>query len=217
VFEVLLTIYPRVFGRLNWGQRLSYAVRTTNYLIGPIIFIHIAVTIAALFEGNRATQANLQQYYLHLTPLAVAEVVIRYLAFQRWRHTSIPTESLWRALVLVYVSWPVYTLAWLMAMLRLPLSFRPTPKKSKSGVNPLWLLPQLISLLLLVAGIIYAVMTTPEAGFFLLLYSFAVCLAIPQVGIFRPLLRSIFVKNQTASKPEVLGSGPVARIRQFWS
>src|SRR5215210_8599968 len=27
VFELLLTVYPRAFSRLTWGQRLSYAVR----------------------------------------------------------------------------------------------------------------------------------------------------------------------------------------------
>jgi cellulose synthase (UDP-forming) len=217
VFEVLLTTYPRVFGCLKWGQRLSYAVRTTNYLVGPIIFVHLAVTIAVLFGGDQAAQTSLQQYFIHLTPLAFLEMIIRSLALRRWRHASAPTESLWRAFILIYVSWPVYTLAWIMAVLRLPLSFRPTPKSSNGGVNPLWLLPQLISLLLLVSGIIYAVINTAEPGSFLILYSFATCLAIPQLGIFRPLLRPILFRNQGVSKSDVRSPESGTKGGQFWS
>jgi hypothetical protein len=36
VFEVLLTAYPRLVGRLSWGQRLSYGVRTTYYWVGCV-------------------------------------------------------------------------------------------------------------------------------------------------------------------------------------
>ena len=72
VFEVLLTTYPRQFGRLTWGQRLSYAVRSTSHLIGPLVFVHLAVLVGALMTGERIVQASLQQYLLHCAPLAAA-------------------------------------------------------------------------------------------------------------------------------------------------
>lgn len=205
VFEILLTTYPRLFGRLSWGQRLSYAVRTTNYLLGPVIFIHLLVTILVLLGGSNTARADLQQYFLHLTPLALLEMIIRYLALRKWRHPSISTKALWRAVILVYVTWPIYTLAWIMAVLRLPLSFRPTPKSSIGSVNPLWLLPQLGSLLLILSGLIYSAVITDENNSFFILYGFAACLAVPQVGLIRPLLRPILAsKKQKVLSPNVV-------------
>jgi hypothetical protein len=40
-----------------------------------------------------------------------------------------------------------------MALLRLPLSFRPTPKAPIGGLNPAWLLPQGLASLAMVAGL----------------------------------------------------------------
>lgn len=193
VFEILVTAYPRLFKRLNWGQRLSYAVRTTNYLLGPVIFIHLALVIAVLYAGSAAVTISLQQYFIHLAPLAILELLIRQLALRRWRHPSVYISPLWRATVLVYVTWPIYTLAWIMALLRLPLSFRPTPKSSPGRLNTLWLLPQLVSAIFLVSGVVYSATTTERYGSFLLLYFVAVCLAIPQLGLIRPLLRALLV------------------------
>lgn len=191
VFEVLLTTYPRSFIRLSWGQRISYAVRTTKYLVGPFIFVHLAVTIGVLIGGDVTARAGLQQYFLYLTLLVVADMLIRQLALRRWRHPSILGGSMWRAVTLIYATWPIYTLAWIMAVLRLPLSFRPTPKDSGGGVNPLWVFPQLASVALIIGGIIRIITSTEDYSSFLLLFGFATGLAFPQIGLIRPLLRSV--------------------------
>jgi cellulose synthase (UDP-forming) len=197
VFEVLLTTYPRLFWRLTWGERLSYAVRTTKYLIGPVILIHLALVIAVLISGSQAARVDLQQYLVYLTPLALLEVLIRQLALRRWRHPSISVGPMWRAVTLIYATWPVYTLTFIMAVLRLPLSFRPTPKRSVGSLNPLWVLPQLASVLLIIVGVVYSLTNTEEYSSFVLLFCFAACLAIPQVGLVRPLLRSSLVSGKT--------------------
>jgi hypothetical protein len=41
VFEILLAVYPRLWKKLTWGQRASYAVRMTYYWIGPVVGAHI--------------------------------------------------------------------------------------------------------------------------------------------------------------------------------
>lgn len=211
VFEVLLKDYPRLFRNLTWGGRMAYAVRTTKYLIGPVIFIHLAVTIAVLTLGSENALKMLQQYFYHLAPVALMDILIRHLALRKWHHPSVITEALWRAIIIIYASWPIYTLAWVMAVLHLPLSFRPTPKSHASGVNPLWLLPQLVAMLLLIGAVFYSIKVIPTAATFSLLYIIAFCLAIPQIGLLRPLLRprvtSIWNKlirvNVTITKDEI--------------
>lgn len=198
VFEVLLTDYPRLFSRLNWGGRMAYAVRTTKYLVGPVIFIHLAVIIAVLILGSETALATLQEYFFYLTPVVVMDMAIRHLALRRWHHPSIIIESLWRAIIIVYTTWPIYTLAWGMAVLRIPVSFRPTPKKQAEGINPLWLLPQLASVVLLFTTVLFSIIATSRINSHLwLLYVITIGFALPQIGLLRPLLRPFFTTENT--------------------
>ena len=157
VFELLITTYPRLFHRLTWGQRLSYSVRMTKYWIGPVVALHLFATIAILIFAGPETREAIHEYLIQITPLVLADVLIRHMAFRLYRHHSVPNTSLARAVALVYSTWPIYLLAWGMAILRLPLDFRTTPKSKDSKQNPLWLLPQLVALILLIAGTIYTI------------------------------------------------------------
>jgi cellulose synthase (UDP-forming) len=162
VFELLLTQYPRFFGRLTWGQRLSYAVRMTYYWIGAAISVHLLFTIAMLIGGSSVARVDFQQYLVHVFPLALITLLTRQVALHIWRHPSTPTTLLWRAMALVYATWPIYTLTWVMALLRLPLTFRPTPKGPTGDLNPLWLLPQVVALLLIGGAILHAFVVAGE-------------------------------------------------------
>lgn len=172
VFELLLTVYPGSFWRLTWGQRLSYAVRMTKYWIGPAVFFHLFATIAILVFGNFETRGIFHDYLRHIIFLVLFDALIRYAALRVYRHSVTPNTSLLRAVTLVYATWPVYLTAWLMALLRLPLGFRPTPKSESGRLHPLWLAPQIIALVLLIFGLVYTVIV--ERHPVSLLISFAV-------------------------------------------
>ena len=144
VFELLVTSYPKLFSRLRWGQRLCYAVRMTKCWIGPIFAVHMFATIAVLIFGNPVTQSAFHSYLIHITPLVAVDVMIRYsgLYLHMWRHHAIRRTLLLRATVLVNATWPIYLCAWLMALFRINLSFRPTPKGAEGRLHPVWLMPQ---------------------------------------------------------------------------
>jgi cellulose synthase (UDP-forming) len=152
VFEVLLRDYPRHFRRLSWGQRLSYAVRMTYYWLGPVVGIHLLFTVSVLLFPNVVRPATYQSYLAHVAPLAVATLLTRHIALRVTRHPIIPATSFIRAMTLVYGTWPVYTIAWIMSLLRRPLAFRPTPK-SPSGRESVrwWLAAHLLTVLILLA------------------------------------------------------------------
>lgn len=171
VFELLITAYPRLFSRLTWGQRLSYTTRMTRYWIGPVIGSHLLATIVILILGNAPTRDAFHEYLIYLTPVAVSDVLIRCLALRLWRHESTPKTSLVGGITLVYATWPIYLLAWLMAVLRLSLSFRPTPKSKTGDLKPIWLLPQIATVLLLIMGILYTVIVHDHRPSLLLLFA----------------------------------------------
>lgn len=155
VFEMLLTGLPKGLLWLTPGQWLSYGVRMTKYWIGPAVFFHLAATILVLFFADLETRWSLHTYLIHLAPLVLVDTFMRAYSLRLTRHPSLPRSSLLGAIVLVYASWPIYLLAWTFAVLRVPLKFRPTPKGDGERLDVMWLLPQAIALVLLVAGILY--------------------------------------------------------------
>jgi cellulose synthase (UDP-forming) len=153
VFEVFLTTYLSKLAHLGWGQRLSYAVRCSYYLCGVVILVHLGLLVYGLLFGSPAFRHGLHDYLFHSAPLAVAFLGIRKIARSVHRHPKTPTRVEWRAVLLVYATWPTYTLAWIMALLRIPLGFRRTPKTMARSLRAGWLAPQILSLAVLVAGI----------------------------------------------------------------
>jgi cellulose synthase (UDP-forming) len=184
VFEVLLTSYFRLWPRLRWGQRLAYGVRATYYWVGSVTLVHMGFTAAVLLGGERVARVDLQQYLLHLLPLTLVAFGIRLAALWCWRYPGVRVGPQWRAVVLVHGSWPIYALAWLMALARLPLRFRATPKTSTGRMGWTWLLQQaLIAALLLVAAAI------GRDGPFPILAGFAVVQALPTLVLLRQTAR----------------------------
>ena len=201
VFELLLTAYPANFFRLTWGQRLSYAVRMTKYWIGPAVFFHLFATIGILIFGNFETRAIFHEYLRHISLLVFADAIIRYAALHVYRNSVTPKTSLIRAVALVYATWPVYLSAWLMAVLRIPLSFRPTPKSASGGMNPLWLVPQIFALGFLVFGLIYTVLIVGHP------VSLLIAFAIAQAG-FQLLLLIRWLHLEFVTRKQVNGFIP---------
>jgi cellulose synthase (UDP-forming) len=172
VFELLLTGYPAVFWKLSGGQRLSYAVRMTKYWIGPAVGLHLFATVAVMVFSPAAFRDAFHDYLVRIGPLAICDALIRFAALSSWRHPATPRTSFSRAVVLVYATWPIYLMAWLMALLRLPLGFRPTPKSRSGNLNPAWLLPQALALGLLAAGALYTTFGRGHPPSVLLVFAF---------------------------------------------
>ena len=171
VFELLITAYPRLFFHLTWGQRLTYITRMTRYWIGPVIGLHLFATIFILIFGSRGMRDAFHEYLIYLVPVALFDAAIRGIALRTWRHETTPTSSLLGAITLVYATWPIYLMAWLMAVLRQPLAFRPTPKKVSGMLSPIWLLPQVGAIILLTGGVIYTVVVGQHRPSLLLFFA----------------------------------------------
>lgn len=205
VFELFVTRYFQLLPRLNRGKIVAYGVRMTYYWVGLFAGMHILATIWVMLFGGDSGMYALQDYLLHLAPLGVMVLLIRQLALRRWKHVSLESRVQWRPMFLVISTWPIYTLAWMMAVLRIPLGFQPTPK-SKSNDLPLgWLLPQIATTILLIVGLIVAIAKT---GFnYPIALAFGFGLALPHCLMFlqallvsyKPLGTKALVKSGTAA------------------
>jgi cellulose synthase (UDP-forming) len=189
VFELFITIYWRTLFHLTPGQRLSYGVRMTYYWIGLVFVVHLLVTIGVLLSQSEATIAGYENYLLHLLPLAAATVLIRMVALRYHAYPSLKQVMRkgavlqWKPLLLVLSTWPVYVLAWLLALLRVPLTYRPTAKQAAGrGPNVAWIWPQILTLVGLLAGGMVTVRTIDFRNYLLVL-AFAASLAVVQLGV----------------------------------
>ena len=199
VFELLITDYPRYFFKLKTGQRVSYAVRMTYYWLGTVIGIHMLTTIGILFSGSEAILQTYQQYLIHLFPLMGLVLLIRTRALRRWSHRSPMKQNLqWKPMALVCATWPIYILAWIMAVFRVPLGFRATPKTSSGKVNPIWLMPQIITTILALVGVCYTILFFNGWAYPLVL-GFAIALVAPQLLLFGQNLL-LFVKSSAFNR-----------------
>lgn len=178
VFELFLTRLWSSLASLTNGQRVCYLVRTTYYWIGLVVFAHLFATLLALFSGSPAAYRMFSDYLLHLLPLACLMMVIRQAALSNYRHEQVPRTLLWRPTVLVFATWPVYTVAWFMALLRIPLRFQPTPK-AVAGRPSGWLVPQILSIALLLTGSFRALATGSTAA--MPVVAFALLMSLLQI------------------------------------
>ena len=209
VFETFITRYPFYFSALTVQQRLVYAVRMTYYWFGLVVCIHLFAALFVLFSNNPQVMAGFEGYLLHLLPVASMVLLIRLLALRRWRHASIHSNLQWKPVILVFATWPIYTLAWLMALLRVPLRFRPTPKTRGGTLHPAWLVTQISCTLLLISGLIYH-FAMPQEHYCLLSLGFAFALIASHLLFFWQcwIGETSRTKYRPPTTPSVVGSDP---------
>lgn len=182
VFEILLTLFLSKFPRLRLGHQIMYSVRMTYYWIGLFTGVHVVLTIGVLWSGSANVLTWFEEYLIHLAPLIIMTLLIRRLALRRWKHPSLGKLRLqWKPIVLVFATWPVYTLSWIMAIFRVPLGFQPTPKTATGAPHPAWLLLQLVTTALLIFGLIYAGIRTQAST--IVVFGFALGQIIAQLSV----------------------------------
>jgi len=158
VFEILLEVYPRVWQRLSLTQNLAYAVRFTYYLIGTVFLAHALIAAMILVFGPLSARAAFSEYLLHSIPFAASIILVRRAAMSLWSGTSSSLSTNWRGYVHTFLLWPVYTLALVMAVLRIRIPHIATPKKlSNQRAHPILVVPQVLLMGLLVAAVAFRV------------------------------------------------------------
>jgi cellulose synthase (UDP-forming) len=142
VFGLLFTVYPRLFFKLSWRQRLCYLTRMTCYFAGPYCAAHILLAFFLLF-GSTATHNIFVDYALRYLPLFALILIIQAYSVRIWSRE--PARLRWRAISLVYSTWPVYLAALVCAIFRWKIGHLPTPKVFRSGNYLPLAAPQLLA------------------------------------------------------------------------
>jgi cellulose synthase (UDP-forming) len=180
VFDLLLTRYPKRFFRLTPRQRLCYFTRMTCYGAGPYCAAHILLALF-LVISNSATHALFSGYAICYLPLFLSILAIQAFSVHCW--SAEPARVRWRAISLVYATWPVYLAALFCAFIRRKIEYLPTPKTFRGGNFLPLVIPQMVSVIALVIGLKRLVSETQIAHHNLAVEGFILFLLLGNVSI----------------------------------
>ncbi len=155
LLDILWKIYPRLVNKLSLKKNICYLWRFTCYLAGPAIAVHIFATIFTLFQTSEIVTASFVDYLKHWTPLVVIFMAISHFAEKNYRVAPPSPAFPLGGLFLAVGSWPVYTLAFLTSLLGIKVPFVATPKEARGGNFLKLVLPQIITVVLLISGMVW--------------------------------------------------------------
>lgn len=123
-FEVLFKFNPLFFPGLTWNQRIQYLASVTYYLTGVVVLFDAALPLF--------------YFYFHLIPvsaatMAIALIFIPYIFLTLYSLQEVSSFAFsFRAIALSIASWPIFLLAFITGLFRLPTSFKITSKVRNS-------------------------------------------------------------------------------------
>lgn len=160
VFEILFEKSLPLLHRMRPSQMVCYLTRMTYYFVGPIAFFQMLALIAALFFDDEVVNEHFGSFLIHLAPAILAIFVVRSLMSILWEQDPEARLSRMDAVALTLGTWPIYTITLIYALLRIRLPHIATPKEARGG-QYIWLvIPQIVMVALLLAGIVWRIMVT---------------------------------------------------------
>lgn len=119
--EVLFKYNPVLLKGLTWRQRVQYLASVTYYLTGVIV-LGDAVLPFFYFYGNLIPISS--------TTMAIALIFIPYIYLTLYSLQLVSNFAFsFRAIAFSIASWPIYLLAFLVTLFRIPSGFKITAKK----------------------------------------------------------------------------------------
>lgn len=146
--EVLLKHNPLFLRGLSFQQRVQYLASVTYYLTG---FVVLADALLPLFY-----------FYFNLIPLsaatmAIALIFVPYLFLTLYSLQLISSFAFsFRAIAISIASWPIYSLAFLVTVLRIPSGFKVTSKERSDASYLKLAIPHILYILAIFIGIGYS-------------------------------------------------------------
>ncbi|WP_375417623.1 glycosyltransferase, partial [uncultured Hymenobacter sp.] len=136
-FDLLFHVYPKLFRQFSWRQRLHYFTVPFYFLSGVVAFIDVVVPAASLLLLKFPWHLSLPEFALHMLPVTIMGLLVRYQA-QRWlREPHEPGLHLAGGFLRI-ATWWVYTLGLIYTIINVRVPYLPTPKEGK--VKNEWLL-----------------------------------------------------------------------------
>jgi len=152
--ELLVSVYPKLFKKFTWRQKIHYAILPFHYLSGITYLISFLIPIISLFSATTPWKGNLVNFGLIIAPVFISIVGVRFYV-QRWViHKSERGIHLIGGL-LQTCTWWIYIIGFIYTLFRKKVPYLPTPKEDKESTSWIILIPNLLVGIISIIAVIY--------------------------------------------------------------
>lgn len=153
-FDLLFRVYPGLFSKLTWPQRLHYATIPLFFLHGLIGLIDILVPIFSLLLARVPWHMDLILFGKIVIPLLVLNMLIRQFA-QRWMLEEHERGFHVLGGVLLASTWWIHLVGFVYAIFKVNVPYIPTPKDDEPQNAWMLSLPNIGMIILSLLAIVY--------------------------------------------------------------
>lgn len=142
-FELLVSVYPKLFSKFTWRQKLHFGILPFHYLTGFIYLFCMLIPILALFYSTSPWKGNIYNFGFITFPVLCCLVGIR-IYVQKWLVKREERGVHFTAGLLMHSAWWVYILGTVYTIIRRKVPYIATPKSNSTKTNFKLVLPNLI-------------------------------------------------------------------------
>lgn len=156
-FDLLLKVYPKIFRKLTWRQKIHFGILPLHYLGGIICLLNFLIPIFSLLFSVTPWKGNIVDFGLVILPVIASSVLIRTYV-QKW---VIEKKERGFHLVggLLHINtWWIYTMGFLYTIIDKNIPYLPTPKENDFNTNLRIIIPNAAIAFLSIFAIIYGLL-----------------------------------------------------------
>ena len=153
-FDLLFHVYPKLFTKFTWKQKIHYAILPLYYFLGFVTLIDFMVPVFSLFTGEYPWQLNPAVFAVYFAPFIISGIFLRLNA-QRWLSEQQEQGLHLAGGILRVGSWWVFILGFIYTIFNVKVPYIPTPKQHDPKNEFVLGIPNLIMALICVVAAIY--------------------------------------------------------------
>ncbi|PPK86189.1 cellulose synthase/poly-beta-1,6-N-acetylglucosamine synthase-like glycosyltransferase [Neolewinella xylanilytica] len=153
-FDLLFKVYPKIFSRITWRQRLHYFLIPIHYLAGLAYLVGFLIPILSLLLSDVPWTGHFGFFLLIILPVVFSSFVLRFY-IQKWLISDDERGFHIVGGVLEIIGWWVFTLGFVYTLFDKKVPYLPTPKDDESTTHISLLIPNLIVAFLSLAAVVY--------------------------------------------------------------
>lgn len=153
-FDLLFKVYPKVFKKLSFRQKIHFGVLPLHYLCGVIYFINFLIPVLALFMSENPWKGDLMNFVWALLPLAVSALLIRTFV-QKWVIEKDERGFHIVGGLLQINTWWIYFLGFFYTLIDKKVPYLPTPKQSEFNTNLKIVIPNAVIAFISLLAVVY--------------------------------------------------------------
>ncbi|MBV5316069.1 MAG: glycosyltransferase [Prolixibacteraceae bacterium] len=152
--ELLVAVFPKLFRKFTWRQKIHYGILPFHYLSGISYLISFLIPIISLFTATTPWKGNVVNFGLIFTPILVSILGIRFYA-QRWVMYKSERGIHLTGGLLQTCTWWIFIIGFVYTIIRKKVPYLPTPKEDKESTSWKILIPNLFVGVISIIAVIY--------------------------------------------------------------